>query len=96
MDSIKDILIIIIIIHYVQTLKEEQDREIESLERRLETARFQHEDRIRGMKAQFLRKKKAHEESINGRIQSMAVEASKVLVTSLSPSSFSCYNLAVL
>lgn len=63
----------------MQTLKEQQDKEIESLERRLETARFQHEDRIRGMKAQFLREKKAYEESINSRIQTIAAEASKVV-----------------
>ncbi len=59
-------------------MKEEQDEEIMSLERRLETLRFQHEDRVRGMKTKFLKEKKAYEDSIETRIKSMAVEASKV------------------
>ncbi|XP_064406247.1 basal body-orientation factor 1-like [Halichondria panicea] len=62
---------------YFKTLKEEQDEEIMSLERRLETLRFQHEDRVRGMKTKFLKEKKAYEDSIETRIKSMAVEASK-------------------
>ncbi len=49
-----------------------------TLERRLETMRFQHEDRVRGMKTKFLKEKKAYEDSIETRIKFMAVEASKV------------------
>ena len=62
----------------MQVLKDEQDREIESLERRLETMQFQHEDKIRGIKTKFLKEKKAYEESTESRIKTMADQASKV------------------
>ena len=69
-------------------LKEEQDSEIEMLEKQMETLRFQHEDKVRAIKTTFLKEKKAFEESMESRIKTMEDVASKVrlplnLVTSI-------------
>lgn len=59
-------------------LQQDQEQEIRSLEEELEEQRFQHEDRIRGMKTKFLKEKKAFEEATEARIRSMADAANRV------------------
>lgn len=61
-----------------QSLQQEQEQEISRLERQLEEMRFRHEDRIRGLKTQFLRDKRAFEEATEDRIRAEAQRANKV------------------
>lgn len=62
----------------LQELQLEQEDEIAQLEREVEELSFQHENQIRALKTQFLREKKAYEESATARIKTMAEQASKV------------------
>ena len=48
------------------------------LEKEVEELSFQHENRIRALKTQFLKEKKAYEESATTRVKDMAEQASKV------------------
>ena len=65
-----------------QDLQQEQELEIHQLEVELEQIKFQHEDRIRGLKTAFLKEKRAFEEDMEAKVQAMADEANKVHVTS--------------
>lgn len=60
-------------------LQQDQEQEIRRLEEELEEHRFQHEDRIRGMKTKFLKEKKAFEDVTEAHIRAMADSANKVL-----------------
>ena len=62
-------------------LQQDQEQEIRHLEEELEEHRFQHEDKIRGMKTKFLKEKKAFEEATEARIRAMADSANKVTFT---------------
>ena len=68
----------IIITLYLQALQLEQEQEIAQLEKEVEELSFQHENKIRAYKTQFLKEKKAYEESATARIKNMAEQASKV------------------
>lgn len=59
-------------------LQQDQEQETRHLEEKLEERRFQHEDRIRGMKTKFLKEKRAFEEATEARIKAMADLANKV------------------
>ena len=49
------------------------------LERELEERKFQHENRIRFLKTQFLKDKQAYEERAEAQVRAMANRADKVL-----------------
>ena len=49
------------------------------LERELEERKFQHENRIRSLKTQFLKDKQAYEERAEAQVRAMADKADKVL-----------------
>ena len=61
-----------------QALQQEQEQEISRLEWQLEEMRFQHEDKVRRLKTQFLMDKRAFEETIEDLIRTEAQRASKV------------------
>lgn len=62
----------------MKALQHEQESEIAKLERKLEDMRFKHEDKLRALKTQFLKEKRAFEESSSSKVQSMASDASRV------------------
>ena len=62
----------------MKALQHEQEAEIAKLERKLEDMRFKHEDKLRALKTQFLKEKRAFEESSSFKVQSMASDASRV------------------
>ncbi len=61
-----------------QGLQREQDEEISRLEREVEEQRFRHEDRVRGLKARFLRERRELEGQSHRRVRAMTDRASKV------------------
>ena len=62
----------------LQTLQSEQEDEIAKLEKEVEEKQFQHENRIRMLKTQFLREQRAFEKEAETRVQAMAERADKV------------------
>ena len=66
---------------HLQALKNEQDKEIKRLEQLLEEEKFAHENKIRAIKTQYLKEKRALEEEAETKIKEMANSANKVVMT---------------
>ena len=64
---------------HTQALQQEQEQEISRLEWQLEEMRFQHEDKVRRLKTQFLMDKRAFKEATEDFIRTEAQRASKVI-----------------
>ena len=64
----------------IQALQEEQDAEIRQLEQQMEEEKFAHETKIRTIKVEFLKNKRALEESSEARVREMANIANKVWI----------------
>ena len=62
-----------------QALQQEQEQEISQLEWQLEEMKFQHEDKVRRLKTQFLTDKRAFEEATEDFIRTEAQRTSKVI-----------------